>query len=60
MQNICLNGLNKQTAPTELIKYENIAAVQDIIHFLKNEMFVEKMIINKAKPHRGELFIEMI
>ena len=60
MQNICLNGLNKQTAPTELIKYENTAVVQDIIHFLKNEMFVEKMIINKAKPHRGELFIEMI
>jgi hypothetical protein len=22
-------------------------------------MFVEKMIINKAKPHRGELFVEM-
>jgi len=42
------------------MKCENIAVVQDIIHFLKNEMFVEKMIINKAKPHRGELFIEMI
>ena len=36
------------------------AVVQNIIHFLKNEMFVEKMEINKAKPHRGELFVEMI
>jgi len=76
MKNICLNGLNEQTAPTELeyflsysfykqkaptelIKYENTAIIQNSIRFLKNEMLVEKMIITKAKPHRGELFVEM-
>jgi len=76
MKIICLNGLNEQTAPTELeyflsysfykqktptelIKYENTAVIQNIIHFLNNEMFVEKMTITKAKPHRGELFVEM-
>jgi len=64
MKNICLNGLNEQSAPTELeyflscsfykqktptelIKYENTTVIQNIIHFLKNEMFVEKMIISK-------------
>ena len=67
MKIICLNGLNEQTAPTELeyflsysfykqktptelIKYENTAVIQNIIHFLNNEMFVEKMIITKTKP----------
>jgi hypothetical protein len=60
----------KQKAPTERIKYENATVVQNSIHFLKSDIpagrdftsfnFVETMIINKAKPHRGELFVEMI
>jgi len=35
----------KQKTHTELIKYENTTVIQNIIHFLKNEMFVEKIII---------------